>query len=246
MREAAITDLHGAYKELVRRENDLRPRAKRLKPMTAFSFKTLFKFAQLLGLVELVREEPMQFPPPGGPLYSLRKPDGVHAVVSTRRVFKISPLGAEDERSWTNLCRAWIDKWPAPAKAVYLPPVHVLKPPRKKPPKKPTVEVPGFAPYVWAEEPSGTEFMRLAEHLSLLESLGIDSPGVASEVARLSTKISGWVVLVDEGLDDAKAIQHAEAMHRLEEWLTSVTDTKEALLDQDLPRAIGSLEELIS
>ena len=244
--EASITDLHNAYKELVKRENMLRPRIKRLKPMTMQSFKTLFKFAQLLGLVELVREDPMEFPPPTGHLYSIRKPnDEVIAVISTRRIFKITPLGTEDERSWTNLCRAWIDKWPAPAKAEYLPPVYV---PRERPPKPPKEEPPElvleFTPYELAAEPSTAQFSALAAHLRTLNALGLESPGVVEEVARLTHGASGWVVVTDEGLDDARAIRHYTAMHELEIWLSRITIVREALLDQDLPRAIESLDEL--
>jgi len=147
--EAAITDLHRAYMELIKRENTVRPRAKRLRGMTYASFLKLFKFSQLLNLVELVREEPMQFPPPGGPLISARKPNGIHGVVSVRRVFKLTGIGAEDEKSWTNLCKAWIEGWSAPQKAEYLPPPYVPRPRVRVPVEEvPPEEVP-IKPYVW-------------------------------------------------------------------------------------------------
>ena len=78
--EAAITDLHSAYKMALSRYNELRPKPKHIRGMTMHSFYTMFKFAQLLGLVELVRTESMQFPPPGGQLYSLEKTDRVRVV----------------------------------------------------------------------------------------------------------------------------------------------------------------------
>jgi len=85
----------------------------------------------------------------------------------------------------------------------------------------------------------------LAAHLRTLDALGLESLGVTEEVTRLSHRIAGWVVVVNEALDDARAIYHVEAVHRLEGWLGRVTGTREALLDRDLPRAIERLEELV-
>lgn len=241
--EAAITDLHNAYKELVHRENALRPRVKRLKPMTMFSFKTLFKFAQLLGLVELVREEPMQFPPPGGPLYSVRKADDeVRAVISTRRVFKITPLGTEDEKSWTNLCKAWIEGWPAPQKAEYLPPVYKPRPPRVVLP--PEEVPPVFVPYVWRDLYSPRNLRAFARYLETLEAVGIDTPGVPEELSRLAGRIGGWIMEVNEALDDARAIHYAEEVHRLEGILGGLKVLREALLDHNLGASVSKLLEL--
>ena len=243
--EAAITDLHSAYKELIRRENEVRPKAKRLRGMTAQSFKTLFKFAQLLNLVELVREEPMNFPPPGGPLYSVRKiDDEPRAVISARRIFKITPVGAEDEKSWTNLAKAWIEGWEAPQKAEYIPPPYV--PRARKPPEAPPEVLVTFTPYKWAAKPTASGFAELAEHLRVLDDLGLDSPGVADEVARLSTRISTWIMEIDETLDEVKSIHYTTGIARYTRWLERTTAVKEALLDQSLPKAIESLEELTS
>lgn len=239
--EAAISDLHAAYKELIRRENALRPKEKRLRGMTAFSFKTLFKFSQLLGLVELVREEPMLYPPPGGPLYSIRKPDGVHVVVSARRIFKLTDIGKEDERSWTNLCRAWREGWPAPAKVEYAPPY--VPPP--KPPKPPVVVPPVvFAPYKWVTRPSVSQFRSLLAHLEGMKVTGIDDPRIASEMDRLAMLMGDWVVEIEDSLGDARAIRHVKAIKRLEEWRGRITATDEALMDRDLTRAIRNLGEL--
>lgn len=242
--EAAITDLHSAYKELIKRENTLRPKAKRLRGMTAQSFKTLYKFAQLLHLVELVREEPMQFPPPGGPLYSVRKPDGVHVVVSTRRIFKITDIGREDERSWTNLCRAWIEQWPAPAKVEYVPPKPppIVKPPPVKPP--PVEVLPEVTPIKWVPRPSDKQFGILLEHLEELRRIGIENTAVKIEVNRLAMLIGDWVMEIEDMLEDAKSIAFAEAVGKYTEMLRLVNELSEALGDQDIDRAIINLEEL--
>jgi len=241
--EAAITDLHSSYKELIKRENALRPKARRLRGMTAQSFKTLFKFAQLLNLVELVREEPMLYPPPGGPLYSVRKPDGAEAVISTRRVFKLTVVGREDERSWTNLCRAWIDKWPAPEKVEYAPP---YVPPPKPPVVKPPVEVPEvFIPYKWMPRPTMARFKTLLTHLETMEAIGIAEPEVAAEIDRLSMLVSDWVMEIGDALDDARAINNVRVIRRLEPQFKSITALTGALMDGDLRRAIASLRELV-
>lgn len=120
--EAAIVDIHNVYRDFIYEQNQTRPSHSKLKGMTYPSFLKIFKFAQLLGLVELVREEPMLFPPGSKHLYSVRKrqTDGmrVFATISKRRVFKLSAIGAEDDRSWTDLCRAWIQGWHAPEKII--------------------------------------------------------------------------------------------------------------------------------
>lgn len=246
--EASITSLHSTYQDLIKHENALRTRAKRLRGMTYPSFLKVFKFAHLLHLVELVREEPMEYPPATGNLYSVRKPNDVpEVVISMRRFFKITPLGAEDEKSWTNLCRAWIEQWPAPAKAEYMPPVYVPREPKPKEPKpeKVSKEALPFTPYKWSEESSIEEFGRLAAHLWKLGDLGIETRGVAGEVAILSAKMTGWIMEIDEALDDAKAISYTVAVRRYSKWLDLITATKEALLDQDIPRAIENLEALV-
>jgi len=241
--EAAITDLHSSYKELIKRENALRPKARRLRGMTYRSFLTLFKFAQLLNLVELVREEPMLFPPPGGPLYSVRKPDGAEAVISARRVFRLTAVGKEDERSWTNLCRAWIDKWPAPEKVEYAPPyVPPPKPPVVRPPVKPP-EV--FVPYKWMPTPSAARYKTLLTHLETMEAIGVAEPEIAAEIDRLSMLVSDWVMEISDALDDARAINNTRAIRRLEPQLKSITALTEALMDGDLRRAISSLREIV-
>lgn len=242
--EAAIADLAAAYKELIKRENTLRERSKRLRGMTSFSFKTYFRFAQLLGLVELVREEPMMYPPPGGHLYSVRKPDGVHVVISRRRIFKITILGTQDELSWTNLCKAWREGWPAPQKVEFIPPEEA---PPITPPAKPPVELPAeeFAPYRWVSKPSEAQFRSLLKHLKALKAIGIEDLKVSGEVDRLSMLIGDWQLDIEDSLEDAKAIAHTEAVRKLEKWTKAVTGIAEGLMDADLDRSIGALKELV-
>jgi hypothetical protein len=250
--EASINDIHGAYKEQIRRENSLRSREKRLRGMTAFSFKTLFKFAQLLGLVELVREEPMQFPPPHGHLYSLRKHDGIHVVISTRRIFKLTDIGKEDELSWTNLCKAWMEQWPAPQKMKYIQPLPRPEKPARAPEPAPAAvgevpieEAPPFTPLAWVPRPSDREFKKLLGHLETLSEIGMEDLAVRAEVGRLSSLVDDWVVYVDERLDEAKAISFKEAIGKLAVTLGLVVELAEALRGVDLPRAIDVLGRLI-
>ena len=105
--EASITDIHHTYQELIRQENMLRPKSRRLQGMRYPSFYALFRLARYLGLVEFVRDEPMLFPPPTGHLYSLRKDTEMNVVVSTRRIYKLTEKGRKAEQSWQNLHRAW-------------------------------------------------------------------------------------------------------------------------------------------
>ncbi len=111
--EAAIVDLANTYKQFIAEQNLLRPLKSKLKGMNYNSFVKLFKFSQLLGLVELVREEKMLFPPSNGSLYSIRKGarGGISAIVSVRRIFQLSERGRNDDTSWTDLCRAWREQW---------------------------------------------------------------------------------------------------------------------------------------
>lgn len=111
--EAAIADLHATYRDRVREHNDMFPERPR-SPMTYENFLKYFYFIRRLGLVEFVREEPMQIVPetPAGenPLLSIRL-DGGQALqggrqgtiqTSTRRIYRLSPTGIEEELAWHN------------------------------------------------------------------------------------------------------------------------------------------------
>ncbi len=244
--EAAITDLHRAYREVVSRENSLRPRARRLRGMTSFSFKTFFKFAQLLKLVELVREEPMLLPPPGGQLFSVRIIEGEpKAVASTRRVFRLTTVGAADERSWSDLRRAWQEQWPAPQKLeipVEVPPVGkpiVEKPvPTEKPARFPTLR--------WISAPTLRQFGLLLNHLEKLSVYGPMDERVIVEMDSLSMKIGDWELAIEDSLGDARAKNNKPAIEQYEEWQKHIAGVREGLIDRDLEAASRSLRELVT
>ena len=112
--EASIKDIYLVYQWLVHQENEHRQKSletkryKRLRGMTYESFYALFRLARYLGLVEFVRDEPTRSSPPHGHLYSLRKSgDEVYAVVTTRRVYKLTDTGQAVEEPWRNLHKAW-------------------------------------------------------------------------------------------------------------------------------------------
>jgi hypothetical protein len=105
--EAAIVQLFDAYKGEVERVNSLRPKERRIRGMRYASFYTMFRFAQLLHLVEYVREEPMEFPPPGGMLLRVEKVAGEAQVrISTRKIFRLTQIGMADEVCWADLTNA--------------------------------------------------------------------------------------------------------------------------------------------
>ncbi len=248
--EAAITDLHRAYRNVVSRENAIRPKARRLHGMTSFSFKTFFKFAQLLHLVELVREEPMLLPPATGQLFSIRIIEGKpKAVASTRRVFRLTTIGAAEERSWSDLRRAWQEQWPAPQKLeipVGVPPVE--KPAVKKPPvKEPTVTKPARFPTLrWVSAPSPRQFGFLLNHLEKLNVYGPMDERVIVEMDSLSMKIGDWELSIGDSLDDARAKNNKPAIEKYEEWQKHIADVREGLIDRDLEKASRSLRELVT
>ncbi len=244
--EAAITDLHSAYKEVVSRENALRPKARRLKGMTYRSFITFFKFSQLLKLVELVREEPMRYPPPGKTLYRMEMIAGVMTVTpAVRKIYKLSSIGAADERSWSDLRRAWQEQWPAPQKLevrVEAPPVEkpvVEKPaPKEKPVRFPTLR--------WISAPTLRQFGLLLNHLEKLNVYGPMDERVIVEMDSLSMKIGDWELSIEDSLGDAISRDNKPAIAQYEEWQKHIAGVREGLIDRDLKKASESLRELVT
>lgn len=106
--EAACTDIHQVYRALVKKENIGKKKPHRQKGMTYQSFATLFRFAKYLGLIEFARDEPSKNPPAGGPLYNPMKVDGIHAVVTMRRLYRLTQVGRDSDEPWSDLCQAWI------------------------------------------------------------------------------------------------------------------------------------------
>ena len=246
--EAAITDIHSAYKVLLNKHNQLRPRAKRIGGMSHSSFYTMFKFAQLLGLVELVRTEPMKFPPPQGSLYSIEKTDRVRAIVSVRRIFKLTGIGAEDEKSWLDLTRAWKEGWSAPQKVEYVPPTEVAVPVEKpKRPRKPAVEITPEAEipeFKWVIAPSQTQYSLLLTHLLKLIQLDQTRRDVITHTDNLATRIGDWAVEIDDALADAQMVGRPRTVIRLTRERGLINRVFEGLLDRDLGKAITALGEL--
>lgn len=243
--EATIVDMHRTYKGLVKRENMTRSRANKLRGMTYKSFCTWFKFAQLLGLVEFIRELPMEFPPPGGNLLSLRKNHGSEVVVSTRRLFKLTSIGVKDEKSWTNLCKAWMEQWSAPQKVEYAPP-YVSPPKEEAKPIEKVIKVPGvWAPFKKVERYSAHQAKLLLKHVDRLISAGIGAKGVRIEIDRLAGMIGDWTVGMEDTIDILKKARpvEEESTVKHEKLLKAINDLAEAFMDEDLKKAKSILEE---
>ena len=209
---ACIVDLHSTYKELIRQENELREKKKKLRWMTYSSFCHLFKFARYLGLVEFTHEEPMIHPPPHGHLYQIGKHDGVHVRISKRRFFKLTDVGIQDERAWTDLCRAYKEGWVLPQKVEYEEPfirqplspeekitVKPKKPKRREPVELAPGEIPTEIPEeVWAIEPSLSEYKKLVDHLKTLQSIGVEKPEIKIALEELVKSLDPWIVFTLE------------------------------------------------
>lgn len=103
--EDSIIGIHGALKSEIGRRNMLRPKAKRLKAPTYESFAKYFGHLRRWGLVEFVREEPMEYPPHDklisirmvGPWPNARPLPPMNVVPSTRRIYRLSALGKRPE-----------------------------------------------------------------------------------------------------------------------------------------------------
>lgn len=116
--EAFIADIHGALKSEIGIYNMRRPRREWLRSPTYESFVKYFGHVRRLGLVEFVRDEPLVWGHPQ--MVSIRPPDEV--VASTRRVYRLSDLGADpasdifwDDPLFRSLFRAVMVGPPAPA-----------------------------------------------------------------------------------------------------------------------------------
>lgn len=252
--EAAIVDLFNAYKRQVEEHNQLREKSKHIKGMHYRSYYTMFKFAQLLNLVEFVRTEPMLYPPPHGTLYSISKPDGVHVIESVRRVFRLSVVGKEDVKSWLDLTRAWKEQWPAP-QVVELP-VYVEErievpveeaPPEVEKVRKPKVKVEKvLVPTLKLQtRPSKEQYVLLLDHLHKLNEIGIDNTRVQREIDKLANMVGEWVAEAIESLQDAQDLGVPAKVIEFRYLRNVLTEVDEGLIDRDIPRAIEHLEKLI-
>ena len=273
--ESAITDIHSSYKMFVNGINQLRPKKFHLKPMNHASFYTLFKFARLLGLVEFVREEPMVSPPPTGTLYMIENigQGKVRAVPSARRIFRLSAKGMEDQRSWTDLRKAWMEKWPAPDKSDYFPTIEdmkaigiIVEKPKKvaperivpekapaarrgRPPKVVTeVEVPELeAPipsFKWTSTPSKRQYTKLLDHLVDLQKLDQTREDVIKHIISMETRVGDWAVETEYNRDEAKDAGKVAKAEKLSVEAKLLSKLFESVLDRDLTSAIEDTREL--
>lgn len=259
--ECAITDLHSAYKTALSRYNELRPKTKHIRGMTMHSFYTMFKFAQLLGLVELVREEPMLYPPPSGFLYTVKKTDRVRAVKSMRRIFRLTSVGTEDERSWLDLTKAWKEQWSSPQKVAHFPTLaEALAPPVEKPKEvvekkvakprkaKPVLEVPSpeapIPSFKWTSTPSKRQYTLLLNHLVDLQKLDQTRLDVVKHISSMETRVGDWAVEVEYKRDTAKEAGKVTAALALTQESIFLSRLFEGIIDGDLARAIEAVREL--
>lgn len=258
--EAAITDLYNAYRGEVDRVNSLRPKIRKIRGMRRLSFFTMFRFAQLLRLVELVREEPMLYPPPKGNLLRIEMTNTeARIVVSSRKIFRLTTVGEVDEKCWSDLTNAWKEGWEPGQPLEYIPPTQIppAPPVPSKPavPKKPVAPPTELRPYVWVEFPSLSRFRSLLKHLYDIQALGVDFPGVRRELNRLSGGIGDWIDDSENKLKEAEAINAIYQIERytirikllseLSNLLSQVYAEETKKAEVALTRAISTLEDLV-
>lgn len=99
--EAAASELHRAYMDKFKYEiNPTRPRGKKYHPMTYNSFRTYVTRAVYAGLIEAVREEPLEYPRSDA-LVGIR--DG-EVVPQTLKVYALTEAGrSAPEGVWEQL-----------------------------------------------------------------------------------------------------------------------------------------------
>lgn len=89
--EGGIGEIHQHLKSQIGTYNMRRPRREWLRAPTYESFNKYFGALRRIGLVEFVRDEPMEYGHPK--MVSIRPPDQV--VMSTRRIYQLSAFGAD-------------------------------------------------------------------------------------------------------------------------------------------------------
>ena len=228
--EAAIQELSFSYKQIVKRENQTRPRARRLRGMTYSSFVKIFKFAQLLGLVELVREEPMIYSP--GQLLSIRNHARRAVVDSVRRVFKLTEDGAAEDAAWRDLRRAWSEGWPIPTALteVELPVVEEWVPPTAAPTVEeapPPTEVPPV-PISIGTKLGRRSMRRVAGYLDYIHSMP-RSPELASALDTIVNRIGDWEIDLEDTIEHARARGDNRAVSGAQARIAELVEVREAL-----------------
>jgi hypothetical protein len=98
-----ISEMHRVYRERVNELNSLRSKADRIRAATYWSFARQCQFARALGLIEADHEAPLEYPPGGKPLLSIR---GRKVVPATRVVYRLTAAGESEDAAWLNLSGA--------------------------------------------------------------------------------------------------------------------------------------------
>lgn len=102
-RAMGISEMHRVYKEQVKELNGLRSKADRIRAATYWSFARQCQFARELGLIEADHEAPLEYPPGGKPLLSIR---GRKVVPATRVIYRLTAAGESEDAAWLNLSGA--------------------------------------------------------------------------------------------------------------------------------------------
>lgn len=95
-----ISEMHRVYRDKVKGANALRSKQDRIRPATYWSFARQCQFARALGLIEKDHEAPLQYPPDGEVLLTIR--DG-KVVPSRRVIYRLTSQGTADDEAWLNL-----------------------------------------------------------------------------------------------------------------------------------------------
>jgi len=98
-----ISEMHRVYRERVNELNSLRSKADRIRAATYWSFTRQCQFARALGLIEMDHEAPLEYPPGGKPLLSIR---GRKVVPATRVIYRLTAAGESEDAAWLNLSGA--------------------------------------------------------------------------------------------------------------------------------------------
>jgi hypothetical protein len=102
-RPMGISEIHRLYKERVNEINALRSKADKIRAATYWSFARQCQFARALGLIEKDHEAPLEYPPGGEVLLSIR---GRKVVPATRVIYRLTGAGESEESAWLNLSGA--------------------------------------------------------------------------------------------------------------------------------------------
>ena|SRR4030042_1457380 len=99
-RPMGISEMHRVYRGKVKEINALRSKEGAVRGATYWSFARLCQFARALGLIEVDHEAPLEYPPDGEVLLSIRNGK---VVPSTRVVYRLTAAGTSEEEAWLNL-----------------------------------------------------------------------------------------------------------------------------------------------